>query len=54
MSTKQTQIAYINNEPFEVQEDETILNYLKRHMGDEPVPTLCDAPNLTIWFVQGL
>jgi formate dehydrogenase major subunit len=46
MSTDQSKIAYINNEPFEVQGDETILNYLKRHMGEEPVPTLCDAPNL--------
>lgn len=46
MSKEQSKIAYINNEPFEVQGDETILNYLKRHMGDEPVPTLCDAPNL--------
>lgn len=46
MSKEQPKIAYINNEPFEVQGDETILNYLKRHMGDEPVPTLCDAPNL--------
>jgi len=46
MSIEQSKIAYINNEPFEVQGDETILNYLKRHMGDEPVPTLCDAPNL--------
>lgn len=46
MSNEQSKIAYINNEPFEVQGDETILNFLKRHMGDEPVPTLCDAPNL--------
>lgn len=46
MSKEQSKIAYINNEPFEVQGDETILNYLKRHMGEDPVPTLCDAPNL--------
>ena len=46
MSNEQSKIAYINNEPFEVQGEETILNYLKRHLGDEPVPTLCDAPNL--------
>ncbi len=46
MSSQQSKIAYINNEPFEVQGDETILNYLKRHLGDDPVPTLCDAPNL--------
>lgn len=46
MSNDQSQIAYINNEPFEVQKEETILNFLRRHMGDNPVPTLCDAPNL--------
>ncbi len=44
--SNQSKIAYINNEPFELRRDETILNYLKRHIGDEPVPTLCDAPNL--------
>ena len=32
MSIEKLKIAYINNEPFEVQGDETILNYLKRHM----------------------
>jgi len=46
MSKGQSKIAYINNEPFEVQGEETILTFLKRYMGNEPVPTLCDAPNL--------
>ena len=38
-------VAYINNDPFEIEEGETILNFLKRHH-TEKVPTLCDAPNL--------
>ncbi|MCB9222544.1 MAG: formate dehydrogenase subunit alpha [Crocinitomicaceae bacterium] len=38
-------VAYINNEPFEIKEGETILNFLKRNHS-EKVPTLCDAPNL--------
>ncbi len=38
-------IAYINNNPFEIEEGESILNFLKRHHS-EKVPTLCDAPNL--------
>jgi len=39
-------IVYINNEPFEFESGETILSLLRREMGPEPVPTLCDAPNL--------
>lgn len=46
MENEQPTIAYINNEPFELEKGETILNFLRRNMGDEPVPTLCDAPNL--------
>ncbi|MDA7803486.1 formate dehydrogenase subunit alpha [Crocinitomix sp.] len=38
-------IAYINNKPFEIEEGESILKFLKRHHS-EKVPTLCDAPNL--------
>jgi formate dehydrogenase major subunit len=37
--------AYINNQPFEIEDGETILNFLKRNHS-EKVPTLCDAPNL--------
>lgn len=37
--------AYINNIPFEIQEGETMLSFLRRHHS-EKVPTLCDAPNL--------
>ena len=39
-------IAYINNEAFEFKEGETILSFLRRTIGEDPVPTLCDAPNL--------
>ncbi|OEK00674.1 formate dehydrogenase subunit alpha [Roseivirga sp. 4D4] len=39
-------IAYINNEPFQFESGETILSLLRRNFGDNPVPTLCDAPNL--------
>src|SRR5680860_760604 len=38
--------AYINNEPFEITEGETILSFIKKHKGENLVPTLCDAPNL--------
>ena len=46
MENEQPTLAYINNEPFELEKGETILNFLRRNMGEEPVPTLCDAPNL--------
>ena len=39
-------IAYIDNKPYEIEAGETMLTFLKRHMGENPVPTLCDAPNL--------
>ncbi|MFO8147378.1 MAG: formate dehydrogenase subunit alpha [Bacteroidota bacterium] len=38
--------AYINNLPFEIEEGETMLTFLRRHKGEKAVPTLCDAPNL--------
>jgi formate dehydrogenase major subunit len=39
-------VAYIDNKPYDIIEGETILNFLRRHLGPYPVPTLCDAPNL--------
>ena len=39
-------IIYINNKPCNVEKGETILSLLRRNFGPEPVPTLCDAPNL--------
>lgn len=41
-----TKVAYIKGKPYEIKEGETILTFLKRHMGENYVPTLCDAPNL--------
>jgi len=38
--------AYINNQPFEIQEGETILSFIRRYKSKDLVPTLCDAPNL--------
>ena len=38
--------AYIDNKSYEIKEGETILSFMKRHIGEKPVPTLCDAPNL--------
>ncbi|HRO74383.1 MAG TPA: 2Fe-2S iron-sulfur cluster-binding protein, partial [Saprospiraceae bacterium] len=39
-------IAYINGDPFALQEGETILSFVRRHTTYDRVPTLCDAPNL--------
>ena len=39
-------LAYIDNKPYEIKDGETILTFMKRHIGEKPVPTLCDAPNL--------
>ena len=39
-------IAYINNEPFEIKENETIISFIRRNFGKDAIPTLCDAPNL--------
>lgn len=40
-------IAYINNEPHEFLEGETMLKFVKRVTGKKnAIPTLCDAPNL--------
>ncbi|MBK8498368.1 MAG: (2Fe-2S)-binding protein [Flavobacteriales bacterium] len=41
-----TQIAYVNGVAHPIIQGETILAMLRRVMGPEPVPTLCDAPNL--------
>lgn len=38
--------AYIDDRPFDVAPGETILDFLRRHLGADAVPTLCDAPNL--------
>ena len=38
--------AYINNKAYPFEKGETILNFVKRNLGKDLVPTLCDAPNL--------
>lgn len=38
--------AYINDRLYELNTGETILSFVKRHMNDKAIPTLCDAPNL--------
>ncbi|HQQ93452.1 MAG TPA: formate dehydrogenase subunit alpha [Bacteroidia bacterium] len=39
-------IAYINGKAYAAQKGESILSFVRRHMGKDFVPTLCDAPNL--------
>lgn len=41
-----TKIAYIDDKAFDIRDGETILQFVRRHMGQDLVPTLCDAPNL--------
>ncbi len=38
--------VYINDEQVNFESGETILTLLRRTLGPDPVPTLCDAPNL--------
>ncbi len=38
--------AYIDNQPYEFNKDETILDFVRRIEGEKIIPTLCDAPNL--------
>ena len=39
-------IAFINDTAYELREGETMLSFIRRHLGEHYVPTLCDAPNL--------
>ena len=38
--------AHINDTVYPVAPGETILQFVRRHLGQDHVPTLCDAPNL--------
>lgn len=40
------QVAYINDKQFTIIQSETILQFVRRHLGQDWIPTLCDAPNL--------
>ncbi|MCB0690463.1 MAG: formate dehydrogenase subunit alpha [Saprospiraceae bacterium] len=39
-------IAYIDDKPYELLSGETILNFVRRNAKKDIIPTLCDAPNL--------
>jgi formate dehydrogenase major subunit len=45
-TTIKVNTAYINDVPFEFIPGESILSLIKRTLGENLVPTLCDAPNL--------
>ena len=38
--------AYIDGQPYPIEEGESMLAFIRRHKGEQQVPTLCDAPNL--------
>jgi len=39
-------VAYIDDQPYEIKEGDTILSLMRRYFGKKSIPTLCDAPNL--------
>lgn len=39
-------IAFINDQAYDIQPGESVLDFIRRHKGQDYVPTLCDAPNL--------
>ena len=41
-----TKTAEINGKPYSIADGETVLSFIRRHLGKNYVPTLCDAPNL--------
>ena len=44
--TQVTTIAYVNDRPFTFKPGDTILQAVRKCLGKDSVPTLCDAPNL--------
>lgn len=46
MTASTSHTAYINGQAYQIQAGETILQFLRRHLGEKPVPTLCDSANL--------
>ncbi|MBS3914915.1 MAG: formate dehydrogenase subunit alpha [Bacteroidetes bacterium] len=38
--------AFIDGKAYDIHDGETILQFIKRNLGNDLVPTLCDAPNL--------
>ncbi|HLP34251.1 MAG TPA: molybdopterin-dependent oxidoreductase, partial [Bacteroidia bacterium] len=45
-SNTDVKVAYIDGKAYEIRDGETILSFVRRNMGHDLVPTLCDAPNL--------
>ena len=43
---KNIKLAYIDGNAYPMKEGESMLSFIKRHVGEKAVPTLCDAPNL--------
>ena len=43
-TTEQTQTAFINGKAYGLVPGETVLSFVRRHLGKTFVPTLCDAP----------
>ena len=41
-----TKLAFINDQSYQMEDGETVLSFVRRHHGNEEVPTLCDAPNI--------
>ena len=39
-------VAYINDQPYPFNKGETMLDYVRRHLTADLIPTLCDSPNL--------
>ncbi|MBV6403924.1 MAG: molybdopterin-dependent oxidoreductase [Flavobacteriales bacterium] len=39
-------VAFIDGQAYPIRKGETMLAFMRRHIGPNPVPTLCDAPNL--------
>ncbi|MBK9152192.1 MAG: formate dehydrogenase subunit alpha [Saprospiraceae bacterium] len=46
MTDNKIPVAYINDKPYAIEQGDTILKLIKRNLGKNLVPTLCDAPNL--------
>lgn len=46
MTTNYNKKAFIDGKPYMLLPGETILQFIKRNVGGQLVPTLCDAPNL--------
>jgi formate dehydrogenase major subunit len=45
-SNTDVKTAWIDDKAYEIRDGETILQFVRRNLGNDLVPTLCDAPNL--------